>query len=1132
MSLLSQFMSTQTSSSSSGQPIGSFIPGSFPGNAKYLPCDGVSTITAPVGSRLGEAWPNYATASFSGGSVNQNFTGYFYVVDVAYGNGLYVAAGNCAGSGVTYVLTSTDGLSWTPRGLGAGAIHVTSVSWNGHMFVVCGADQTYGSISIATTNTYTYTSYDGLNWSQASTLSLTNMALGQILWRGEQALALHSIYSAAGQTLYLADKPGSTWVAVGGNPLPTAIWARGVVYRGAFVIASGTSLYYSFNPGSSGAWISWSGIPTNITGLAVAGNTLVITLTSGIITATALGGTFTTATGAPVLTAVASNGTTFVGVHSNGTVYSSLAGATWSVGSQIGNGLMTISNNGLGVMPTFKWTSNGYLLTNTSSNNPQGYSWSSIFRIDSTAASFNTITPAYGPVGLAIGDIEYAPTLGLYVAIVGGGVGTSPDGITWSPRGLQADYPMLPPGSPTCVRWNGSMFVMTTTTNYIFTSADGIEWKPKLLTGLNGTYPDIAYGGGRWIITYNSGGNGAAASSYYTSTDGITWTSQNYDAAFPGVGSTAVAHNGTTWCVVSYTGTSLDVKTSTTGLTGSWTTRASYTGYTCATPINRMLKTRGSLFVFGGFLTNGSTVRTSSDGITWTNRSLGMSNNSTSAVRLANGTNYMIAVPYESDNMSSNYYATSADGITWTQRVFDFGGAFTNASTNANYGTQAFSVATNGTQFIVGTTSGKFVKSADGLTGWSASHPVQRYSTPNTYTNYNGTPYNTAYGNGTLVALSTTYATAQSNTAYVLNSTLGTWTSYPVPVSPGLTTQVVANGIVTYTAVGYGNGMFVALGSNTSGTSKVLTCATSADGTSWVARAMPALSLGIGPNTSIPSGAVFTSVTWTGTQWIAIGPAGVGATSTDGVTWTMTVLPFAAGTGTSGGTQFLADSNISLGVAMSRFHAAWCPIISKLVVVPPNSRGANGVFWSTADGSTWTEIVPPAEFRQLGYTTNASVAIAASSSEIIVAYIATGASSNFPMETVSNASYQNLLTVIRTTDGVNWSAYKISPSTIATSQLMLNWDGANYVLSGGYNAVYISKNGTYWSVRPLPIFSSNCGIAGLTSGLFCCISPSSSTTQLVSFDTNTVLAPLLSTDYSTGSMLTGTPYHTYSLVVG
>ena len=257
--------------------------------------------------------------------------------------------------------------------------------------------------------------------------------------------------------------------------------------------------------------------------------------------------------------------------------------------------------------------------------------------------------------------------------------------------------------------------------------------------------------------------------------DGTTWTARNAtEANFW----QSVAFGNGTFVAVSVDGTNR-VMTSSDGIT--WTARSvPASSWTSVTYGN------GVFVAVAGFGTD--RIMTSPDGITWTPR--GSSTDSWDAI--AYGNNTFVAV-----GMSTNRVMTSTDGITWTNRTVPTG---IQQWKSVTWGNNKF-VAVSGTGF-----NDRVMTSADGVT-WTYAQAI-----------HNGNWSSIAYGNNTFVATATSFGGGGSMD-YVMTSSDGiTWTARTAAAAVG------------WNAVVYGGGKFVAVSS--SGSNRVMT---STDGITWAA---------------------------------------------------------------------------------------------------------------------------------------------------------------------------------------------------------------------------------------------------------------------------------------------------------
>jgi hypothetical protein len=162
--------------------------------------------------------------------------------------------------------------------------------------------------------------------------------------------------------------------------------------------------------------------------------------------------------------------------------------------------------------------------------------------------------------------------------------------------------------------------------------------------GTNGSVSRVIFGGGQFVaVGTDSGGNTRVS----TSPDSYTWTSRTnpWGTTYQ---PTAITYSGSTYAVV---GTNGGIMTSTDGIT--WTNRTSGTSNTL-----NGVAFGNSTFVAVG---NGGLSITSPTGVTWNNRGNLFSSNNPQFVAFGNGIFFAGA--------TSNDLRTSTDGATWTTRT-------------------------------------------------------------------------------------------------------------------------------------------------------------------------------------------------------------------------------------------------------------------------------------------------------------------------------------------------------------------------------------------------------------------------------------------------------------------------------
>jgi outer membrane protein OmpA-like peptidoglycan-associated protein len=260
--------------------------------------------------------------------------------------------------------------------------------------------------------------------------------------------------------------------------------------------------------------------------------------------------------------------------------------------------------------------------------------------------------------------------------------------------------------------------------------------------------------------------------------DGTTWTARSAtEASF---WSSVTFGNGT-FVAVSVSGTNR-VMTSTDGIT--WTARS-----VPASTWTSVTYGNGLFVAVAGSGTD--RIMTSPDGVTWTPR--GSSTDTWSGITYGNSVFVAVGAG------STNHVMTSTDGITWTNRSIP----------TSSSGAQWKSVTWGNNKFVAISFTGfndRVMTSPDGVT-WTYAQAI-----------HNGNWSSIAYGNNLFVA---TASNPGMSSDYVMTSSDGTtWTPR------------TAAAAVSWTSVVYGGGKFVAVASN--GSNRVMA---STDGITWSAHA-------------------------------------------------------------------------------------------------------------------------------------------------------------------------------------------------------------------------------------------------------------------------------------------------------
>lgn len=283
---------------------------------------------------------------------------------------------------------------------------------------------------------------------------------------------------------------------------------------------------------------------------------------------------------------------------------------------------------------------------------------------------------------------------------------TSSDGVAWSVSAAA-------PQNLYSVKYVNGLLVVLGDRNYIGSSADGgATWQASYGPFGTNTVRDIGWSGTQYVMSQGS------RRAYYSPTlPTASWTLSNLGSTGYAFNSTVlgVETNGSTVILVGENGgnaISTDggvTYVSSNGIRAIWGT---------VEPANDVkdIATNGTTYVITGGSTSGR-VATSTDGITWTNRTLPGWTGVTSRVEWAGGQFVIVG--------DAGQVATSPDGITWTRST-------TLASTPWGASTIQ-GIAWDGTKYVVVGTSSSTASSTD-LVNWSFSPQASGSALPEWHT--------------------------------------------------------------------------------------------------------------------------------------------------------------------------------------------------------------------------------------------------------------------------------------------------------------------------------------------------------------------------------------------------------------
>lgn len=489
----------------------------------------------------------------------------------------------------------------------------------------------------------------------------------------------------------------------------------------------------------------------------------------------------------------------FIGVGDNNTVAISTNGTTWGkaiIGTNYQLNGVTAGSPIVGVVAVGL---NGIIYGSTDN----GYSWS----------------PKSSPTTKTLNDVTYGGSL--YVAVgENSTILTSPDGNTWTSRYVYSPVPATLRG----VTYGGGQFVAVGYGGMIFTSPNGITWTMRQTSSGLGM-EDVAYGNGKYVAV-----GGYSMNERLISTDGITWTTQ-LPAAGTDYNLYDITYGNGQFVAVGYYGA---VLTSPNAVT--WTKR----------DIGLLETMQGVVYANNQFVMVGTSIRRSTDGVTWQATSAPDGQSNLSSVAYGNGRYVTFGNSY--NNGSTAQLLVSTDGVTFNRTDFP---AYP-APSDVAFGQGLFA--------SVGY-YGHILTSPDG-TAWTFRKLGSSYKA-------------ITYGKNRFVAVGTGLPIVSTNGL--------TWT--PASTQP-------PSGLID---IAYGNGLFVAVGSNGA-------ICTSPDGSIWTSR--------VSNTTNTLSG-----IAYGNGYFVAVGSGGGNVRrSVDGITWTGSGSTSGANTGsiTFGNGQFVIAGNTSI----------------------------------------------------------------------------------------------------------------------------------------------------------------------------------------------------------------------------
>lgn len=286
------------------------------------------------------------------------------------------------------------------------------------------------------------------------------------------------------------------------------------------------------------------------------------------------------------------------------------------------------------------------------------------------------------------------------------------------------------------------------------------------------------------------------------------------------------------------------------GTPATWTGRAAPSAF-----LQNGVAYGSGKFVSVGF---SRTILTSTDGVSWTTRTAPDSNFFQGNSVTWDGNQFVLVG--DSSNLASfaPVIATSPDGVTWTRRTW----------TNGGGETQLVDVAGTASRLTAVGANGAIISSTDAGASWSSE------SAPATITSLSGVA-----DNGSLrIAVG---RNSSSQGMLIANSGAG-WAQTGTPASNWVPRDVVWTG-----------SLWVVVGADSVNFGANAVVMYSSDGSTWTRVDLP--------TGATPAGYALRDVTWTGSQFVAVGDNAqsgrVVVTSPDAATWTQAFLGSVSGNG-------------------------------------------------------------------------------------------------------------------------------------------------------------------------------------------------------------------------------------------
>jgi len=701
--------------------------------------------------------------------------------------------------------------------------------------------------------------------------------------------------------------------------------------------SSNASHFLIFSPSASG-----SGVALSTESALVYNPSTDILSVSGLAVTSSLGSTSST-TGALIVTG---------GVGIGGTLFSSSSFANSLSGVVLNNGSVSLSGTF-----TQSNSSTTAFQVRDGSNNPAfvidtiGDVISLPVAVASTSTGTGSLVVA-GGVGIGgtlnVGSVNVINNINYYPAT------GSTGGIAWSTISLPAGVSGI-----TKMIYANNKFVGVGNTFAVY-SNDGLNWSSVNFTGFSSSenFNNLAFGNGKYVALA-----GSAATVALYSTDAITWTRSFLPAS-------RVVFRGLAYGNGYFVGieqSNIPVR-SADGI--NWTSAPGLVGYI------RNVKFINGLFIAVLWLaTNEDFTYTSTDGVDWTRLNIPLA--------ISNGITYGNG-KYLASSTGTTSPIVSTDLVNWTRLIQP--APYYDQLYDPSYHNGTFYIPTNFSQIIysndlvnwsyVSAANNEVVYGADKLilangTSVLVSQSAQGKADISPF--LNSSIENTRIGAKSPDSATFTHLSALNNVSFTspLNSTSVNNGSLVVRGGVGIGQSVNVGGrldvsnTINYTATNsgiantwtritipspvsisgltYGNGLYVGVG---------YSAATSTDGITWTARALPHNLTGVGYGNGLYVGVLSGSA--------------LGATSTDGITWRSMALPGSTSwvkVAYGNGIYVANAESSSVAYSYNGFQWTFSSLSSGSNQSTPVEFGggyfiirgnASSSYWISTDGINWT----------------------------------------------------------------------------------------------------------------------------------------------------------------------------------